>query len=162
LRPASPADAPWSKDMTEETPTAVAEMEGLLGRLRRAHRALMEAITEASPELFQQQNEEGDSVKRLLERSADDINFYYGRLVAQAISLPQPPGMESADFGSLEEAKASLQLAHRRLTNLLHDLTTEDLARTTRLESTSEYTLRQVLETAIAHYKLRAEQLKKA
>jgi len=148
--------------VTEETPTVVEEMEGLLGRLRRAHRALMEAISEAPPELFQQQNEEGDSVKRLLERSADDVNFYYGRLVAQAVSLPQPPGMEPADFGSLEEAKASIQLAHRRLTNLLHDLTTEDLARTTRLESTSEYTLRQVLETAVAHYKLRADQLKKS
>jgi len=148
--------------VTEETPTAVEEMEGILGRLRRAQRALMEAISEAPPERFQQQNEEGDSVKRLLERSADDVNFYYGRLVAQAVSLPQPPGMEPADFGSLEEAKASLQLAHRRLVNLLHDLTTEDLARTTRLESTSEYTLRQVLETAVAHYKLRADQLKKA
>ncbi|HLA19239.1 MAG TPA: hypothetical protein VJ253_07945, partial [Dehalococcoidia bacterium] len=79
--------------MTEETPTAVEEIEGLLGRLRRAHRALMEAISEAPPERFQQQNEEGDSVKRLLERSADDVNFYYGRLVAQAVSLPQPPGM---------------------------------------------------------------------
>ena len=148
--------------MTEETPTAVEEIEGLLGRLRRAHRALMEAISEAPPERFQQQNEEGDSVKRLLERSADDVNFYYGRLVAQAVSLPQPPGMEPADFGSLEEAKASLHLAPRRLTNLPHDLTTADLARTTRLEITSEYTLRQVLETAVAHYKLRADQLKKA
>jgi len=148
--------------VTEETPTAVDEMEGLLGRLRRAHQALMEAMSEASLELFQQQNEEGDSIKRLLERSADDVNFYYGRLVARAVSLPQPPEMEPADFGSLEEAKASIQLAHRRLTNLLHDLTTEDLARTTRLESTSEYTLRQVLETAVAHYKLRADQLKKA
>jgi len=148
--------------VTEETPTAVEEMEGLLGRLRRAHQALMEAMSEASPELFQQQNEEGDSIKRLLERSADDVNFYYGRLVARAISLPQPPEMEPADFGSLEEAKASLHLAHRRLVHLLHDLTAEDLARTTRLENTSEYTLRQVLETAVAHYNLRAEQLKKA
>ena len=148
--------------MTEETPTAVDEMEGLLGRLRRAHQALMEAMSEASLELFQQRNEDGDSIKRLLERSADDVNFYYGRLVARAISLPQAPEMEPADFGSLEEAKASLHLAHRRLVHLLHDLTAEDLARTTRLENTSEYTLRQVLETAVAHYNLRAEQLKKA
>ena len=148
--------------MTEETPTAVDEMEGLLGRLRRAHQALMEAMSAAPAGLFQQQNEEGDSIKRLLERSADDVNFYYGRLVARAISLPQPPEMAPADFGSLEEAKASLHLAHRRLVHLLHDLTAEDLARTTRLENTSEYTLRQVLETAVAHYNLRAEQLKKA
>ena len=148
--------------MTEETSTAVTEMEELLGRLRRAHRSLIEAIGQTPPEVFRKQNDDGDSMKRLLERSADDVNFYYGRLVATAVSLPQPPGMEPADFGSLEDAKASLQLAHRRLTNLLHDLTAEDLARTARLENTSEYTLRQVLETAAAHYKLRAEQLKKA
>jgi hypothetical protein len=148
--------------MTEETSTAVAEMEELLGRLRRAQRALMEAIGDMPPQLFLLQNNDGDSIKRLLERSADDVNFYYGRLVATAVSLPQPPGMEPADFGSPEEAKASLHLAHRRLVKLLHDLTAEDLARTTRLENTSEYTLRQVLETAIAHYNLRAEQLKKA
>src|SRR3970282_2510872 len=146
-RPASPPDAPWSSDVTEETPTAVEEMEGLLGRLRRAHQALMEAMSEASPELFEQQNEEGDSIKRLLERSADDVNFYYGRLVARAVSLPQPPAMEPADFGSLEEAKASLHLAHRRLAHLLHDLTAEDLARPARLENTSVYTLPQGTET---------------
>ena len=148
--------------MTEETRTAVEEMEGLLVRLRRAHRALMEAISAAPPESFQQQNEEGDSIKRLLERLADDVNFYYGRLVARAVSLPQPPEIEPANFGSLEEAKASHHLAHRRLVHLLHDLTAEDLARTARLENTSEYTLRQVLETAVAHYNLRAEQLRKA
>ncbi|MDO8613307.1 MAG: hypothetical protein Q7R32_10880, partial [Dehalococcoidia bacterium] len=122
--------------MTEETPTAVEEMEGLLGRLRRAHQALMEAMSEASPELFQQQNEEGDSIKRLLERLADDVNFYYGRLVARAVSLPQPPELDPAVLGPLVDAKASLHLAHRRLVHLLHDLTAEDLARTTRLENT--------------------------
>ncbi len=148
--------------MAEETPTAVEEMEELLSRLRRAHRSLMDAIDRTPPHLFQLEGEEGESIQRLLERSADDVNFYYGRLIARAVSLPQPPEMEPADFGSLGEAKASLQLAHRRLAKLLHDLTAEDLARTTRLESTSEYTLRQVLETAVAHYNLRAEQLKKA
>jgi len=148
--------------VSEETPTAIEDVAGLLARLRRAHRTLMEAISAAPPELFEKQNEDGDSIKRLLERSADDVNFYYGRLVAQAVSLPQAPEMEPADFGSLEEAKASLQLAHRRLAKLLHDLTAEDLARKTRLENTSELTLRQVLETAVAHYNLRAEQLKTA
>ena len=148
--------------MSEETHAAVAEMEELLGRLRQAQQALVKAISETPAEMFHRQDEDGDSIKRLLERSADDLNFYYGRLVATAVSLPQPPGMEPADFGSPEEAKASLHLAHRRLVKLLHDLTAEDLARTTRLENTSEYTLRQVLETAIAHYNLRAEQLKKA
>ncbi len=145
--------------MSEETPTAIEETEALLNRLQEAHRTLMKAITEAAPEQFERENREGDSIKRILERSADDVNFYYGRLVARAVSLPQPPDIETADFGSLEEAKASLQMAHRHLSKLLHDLTAADLDRKTRLESTADYTLRQVLEMAVAHYKLRTDQL---
>ncbi len=120
----------------------------------------MKGVAEAAPERFERSIAEGDSLKRILERSADDVNFYYGRLVAQALSLPQPPGMETADFGSLAEAKASLLLAHRRFSRLLHDMTVADLKRKTRLESTAEYTLRQVLETAVAHYRLRTDQLR--
>lgn len=145
--------------MSEETPTAIEETEALLNRLQEAHRTLMKAITEAAPQQFERENREGDSIKRILERSADDVNFYYGRLVARAVSLPQPPDIETADFGSLEEAKASLQMAHRHLSKLLHDLTAADLDRKTRLESTADYTLRQVLEMAVAHYKLRTDQL---
>ncbi len=145
--------------MSEETPTAIEETEALLNRLQEAHRTLMKAITEAAPPQFERENREGDSIKRILERSADDVNFYYGRLVARAVSLPQPPDIETADFGSLEEAKASLQMAHRHLSKLLHDLTAADLDRKTRLESTADYTLRQVLEMAVAHYKLRTDQL---
>ena len=146
--------------MSDETPTAATELEGLLNRLRQAQRALMRAVGNAAPERFGRAGEGGDSIKRILERSADDVNFYYGRLVAQALSLPQPPGMEPADFESLAEARASLLLAHRRFSQLLHDLTVEDLDRKTRLESTTEYTLRQVLETAVAHYRLRTDQLR--
>ncbi len=141
-------------------PTATAELEGLLSRLQEGQRALMRVVAKAAPERFKRAGAEGDSAKRILERSADDVNFYYGRLVARALSLPQPPDMVTADFESLAEAKASLLLAHRRFSRLLHDLTLEDLDRKTRLESTAEYTLRQVLETAIAHYRLRADQLK--
>ncbi len=146
--------------MSDERPTATAELEGLLSRLQEEQRALMKAVAEAAPERFERSIAEGDSIKRILERSADDVNFYYGRLVAQALSLPQPPGMETADFGSRAEAKASLLLAHRRFSRLLHDLTVADLKRKTRLESTAEYTLRQVLETAVAHYRLRTDQLR--
>ncbi len=145
--------------MSEETPTAIEETEALLNRLQEAHQTLMKAITEAAPEQFERENREGDSIKRILERSADDVNFYYGRLVARAVSLPQPPDIETADFGSLDEATASLQTAHRHLSKLLHDLTAADLDRKTRLESTADYTLRQVLEMAVAHYKLRTDQL---
>ena len=145
--------------MSDETSTATKEVDALLNRFHEAQQALMRAITETAPDQFERTEEEDGSVKRILERSADEVNFYYGRLVAQALSLPQPPGMETATFQSLEEAKVSLQVAHKRFSNLLHDLTADDLKRKTRLERTAEYTLRQVLETAVAHYKLRTEQL---
>ncbi len=145
--------------MSNETSTATKEMDALLNRFHEAQQALMRAITETAPDQFDRTEEDDGSVKRILERSANEVNFYYGRLVAQALSLPQPPGMETATFQSLEEARVSLQVAHKRFSNLLHDLTAEDLERKTRLEGTAEYTLRQVLETAVAHYLLRTEQL---
>ncbi len=148
--------------MRDELSTGIAEAEALLSRLQEAHRALMGAIDEVAVEQFDRENEEGDSVRRILERSTDDVNFYYGRMVAQAISLPQPPHMEPAELHSPGEARSALQVAHRRFSKLLHDLSSEDLNRTTRLESTGEYTLRQVLETAVAHYRLRAGQIRNA
>ncbi len=148
--------------MSEETSTIIEELEGILSRLQDRLEALLKAIEEVGPAEFERDRREGDSVRRILERAADDVNFYYGRLVAKAVSLPQPPYMEEANFPSLREATISLQLAHRRFSNLLHDLREDDLNRRTRLESTSEYTLRQVLETAAAHYKLRAEQIRNA
>jgi hypothetical protein len=144
--------------VSEETPAAVEEIEGLLDRLRSAHRSFIAAVTRSDPERFAEANEDGDSIKRILERSADDVNFYYGQLVAKALALPQPP-MEHAQFDSIADAKSALQLAHRRLTRLLNDVSAADLERKARLESTAEYTLRQVLETAVAHYNLRADQL---
>ncbi|MCH8920072.1 MAG: hypothetical protein IIA23_05110, partial [Chloroflexi bacterium] len=128
--------------MSDETFTATKEMDALLNRFHEAQQALMRAISEAAPDQFKKAKKEDGSAKRILERSADEVNFYYGRLVAQALSLPQPPGMETASFQSLEEAKISLQVAHKRFSNLLHNLTAEDLERKARLEGTTEYTLR--------------------
>ena len=146
--------------MSEEISTIAEELEGILDRLQDGLEALTEAIEDATPEEFGRERQGGDSAKRILERAVDDVNLYYSRLVAKAVSLPQPPYMETANFSSLREAMMSLQLAHRRFSNLLHDLRGEDLNRRTRLESTSEYTLGQVLETAAAHYRLRAEQIR--
>jgi hypothetical protein len=148
--------------MSDKTSTVVEELEGILSRLQEALQSLMRTIDDTSPDRFERHDPENDSVKRILERAVDDVNFYYGSLVAKAVSLPQPPYMETANFRSLQEATVSLQLAHRRFSNLLHDLRQEDLNRKTSLESTSDYTLRQVLETAAAHYRLRAEQIRNA
>jgi hypothetical protein len=146
--------------VSDETSIAIGDLEDLLGRLQGGHQALAEAVEKAAPEDFERESEEGESVKQILERTADDVNFYYGSLVAKAVSLPQPPFMKAAEYSSLHEAKMSLQVAHRRFYNLLHDLTSDDLERRTSLESTAEYTLRQVLETAAAHYRMRTGQIR--
>lgn len=146
--------------MSDEAPTATGDLEGILDRLREAHEALMEAIGQAAPEDFLREADGEESAKRILERAVDEMNHYYGRLVAGAVSLPQPPYLESADFETLDEASASVEEAHRRFSQLLHDLSEEDLEKTTSLENTAQYTLRQVLETSAAHYRLRADQLK--
>jgi hypothetical protein len=67
--------------------------------------------------------------------------------------------MSSADFMSLREASMSLQVAHRRFGNLLHDVIPGDLAKTAEDDHAS-YTLKQVLEMAVAHYNRREQQLK--
>ena len=148
--------------MSDKTSTVTGELESILGRTQQALEELLAAIEKVAPARFERERRDGDSVKRVLERAVDDVNLYYGSLVANALSLPQPPYMEPASFSSLGEAMASLHLAHRRFSNLLHDLSPEDLERTTRLESTSEYTLRQVLETAAAHHRVRARRIREA
>ena len=141
-------------------PSSLAEpdVEDLLRRLAEAHQSLVEALKSADPELFARQNG-GDSIKALAERTSDDVNFYYGRLAARAMSLPQPPCLQRADFSSPREAVAALQVAHRRFTNLLHDLSPGDLEREGADPELGSYTLRQILEMATAHYALRAQQV---
>src|SRR5437867_2935285 len=84
--------------------------------LEEAHQSLLEALKSADPERFAEEAG-GDSLKAIVERASDDVNLYYGRLAARAMSLPQPPCLQRADFSSLREAVAALQVAHRRFTN---------------------------------------------
>jgi len=135
-----------------------AEVEELLRRLEEAHQSLLEALKSADPERFAEQAG-GDSLKAIVERASDDVNLYYGRLAARAMSLPQPPCLQRADFSSLREAVAALQVAHRRFTNLLHDLTQRDLEREAADPELGTHTMRQILEMATAHYALRAQQV---
>ena len=138
---------------------AAAEIDDLLARLAQAQAELIEALKALPADSFEKENADGESVKRLLERTADDVNFYYGRLVARALKLPQPPCMQRAEFLSLREATMSLQVAHRRFGNLLHDLIPEDLDRTAEDDDGTTFSLRQVLEMAAAHYRLRRQQV---
>ena len=148
--------------MAQESTRRTDELQGLLRRLQEGHEAFTAAIEQARPQDFERERQGSRSLKWVLERAVDDLNLYYGRLVANALSLPQPPYLEPSDFASLAEAKASLQTAHRRFSNLLHDLRPTDLKRRAAMEAGSEFKLREVLEMTIAHYKLRAEQVKAA
>jgi hypothetical protein len=144
--------------VTERSPAAQPDLEELLRRLEEAHQSLIEVLKSAVAEQFVEQDG-GESLKTITERTSDDVNFYYGRLVARAMSLPQPPCIQRADLSSLREAVAALQVAHRRFANLLHDLTSDDLARQAADPELGSYTMRQILEMATAHYMLRAQQV---
>lgn len=147
--------------MTEGNSQERFELEDLMRRLEEARQALMEAIDATDPELFESQAGDSESIKRALERTADELNFYYGLLAARALSLPQPPCMQRADFGSLREAAMSLQVAHRRFSNLLHNVVPADLDRSANDENGGAYTLRQVLEMVSAQYNFRAQQIQR-
>jgi len=136
------------------------ELEDLLRRLDEARGALVDALGSADNEHFETENADGESVKRAIDRTADEINFYYGRLVARALNLPQPPCLSKSDFGSLREATVGVQVAHKRFTNLLHDLVPEDLAKAIADPELGTFALRQVLEMAAAQYRLREQQVR--
>jgi hypothetical protein len=145
--------------VTEGNAGPVKELEDILRRLEVAREELIETLQSTDGALFEKQKAGGSSIKTTLERTADDVNFYYGRLTARALTLPQPPCMNKAEFMSLREATISLQVAHRRFSNLLHKLIPEDLEKKTTGDDHGEYTLRQVLEMAAAHYRLRRQQV---
>jgi hypothetical protein len=145
--------------MAERKAASIREVEKLLLRLDEARASLVQALKGFDPSRFANEGGDGESLKRTLERTADDVNFYYGRLVARAMSLPQPPCLQRADFSSLREATVSVQVAHRRFSNLLHDLVASDLERKGADPDLGSYTLRQILEMATAHYALRTQQV---
>ncbi len=146
--------------MTEGNSAPTLELEDILRRLEAARQALMDAIQGCAADRFEVEIEEM-SVKRALERTADDLGFYYGSLAARALNLPQPPCMQVADFSSIREAAMSLQVAHRRFSNLLHDLLPADLDKIATDQEHGTYTLRQVLEMTTAQYNYRTQQVQR-
>lgn len=145
--------------MTKANKAPQAELDDILARLESSREGLIETLQSIDGALFEKKSAEGESIKAALERTSDDVNFYYGSLTARALNLPQPPCMQKADFMSLREATLSVQVAHRRFSNLLHDLVPADLDKTAAGDGHGQFTLRQILEMAIAHYKLRRSQI---
>lgn len=146
--------------MTEGNSEHALQLEDLLRRLEAARQALMDTIQDCPADGFEVEIEEM-SVKRALERTADDLNFYYGSLAARALNLPQAPCMQPAEFSSIREAAMSLQVAHRRFSNLVHDLLPTDLDKIATDQEHGTYTLRQILEMTTAQYNYRAQQVQR-
>lgn len=147
--------------MTEGNDAPKFELENLLRRLDDARTALVDAVAEVPTDGFEVENEEGESIKHSLNRTVDELNFYYGRLVARALNLPQPPCLTRSDFGSAREASMAVQVAHRRFTNLLHDVLPNDLEKVAADPELGSFSLRQVLEMAAAQYRMRAQQVQR-
>lgn len=146
--------------MTEGNSAPRSDLEALLSRLNESHQALIDTLQGLDPGQFATERDDGSSVKRALERTVDDLNFYYGTLTARCLNLPQPPCLGTSDFSSLREATMAVQVAHRRYTNLLHDIAPEDLERTTSDDQHVTYTLRQLIEMTAAHYNVRTRQMR--
>jgi hypothetical protein len=135
------------------------ELEDILRRVDASKAAFVKALEASDSDRFAEGGPDGESARSATQRASDEINFYYGKLVGQALNLPQPPGLVRADFGSLREAVAALQSAHRSFTNLLHDLVPEDLDKVAKDPELGTYTLKQILELASAQYSMRAQQV---
>jgi len=147
--------------MTETNDAPALTLDDVLRRLDAAKQSLVDALTSAEGTPFETETDAGDSLRRALERTVDDINFYYGRLAARALNLPQPPCLTRSEFGSLREGSMSLQVAHRRFSNLLHDLIPEDLEKLAEDPEHGKFTLRQILEMATGQYNMRAQQVQR-
>jgi hypothetical protein len=148
--------------MAERKIEAKAELEDLLRRLNEASEMFISELKQLDPSQFDVEPNDGASVKRSLERTVDDLNFYYGQLTARCLNLPQPPCLGRSEFSSLREGTMAVQVAHRRYTNLLHDVIPEDLDKTTADDKHVTYSLRQLIEMTAAHYNLRVRQIRAA
>ncbi len=146
--------------MTEEQAQKT-ETDDLVERLDGGRLALVEALEASDPEAYATATADGESIKRVNERTVDDVNFYFGRLVARALNLPQPPDLVRADLGSLREGVMAFQVAHRTLGTLLHDLLPADLEKKAEDPELGSYALRQVLELAAAQYNQRAQEVRR-
>ena len=145
--------------MSERNSETALGLEDILKRLNESQDALLAALQEVGSDRFDVEAPDGASVKRSLERTVDDLNLYYGSLVANCLNLPQSPLLEKSEFATLREGTMALQVAQRSFTNLLHDILPQDLEKTATDERQGTYSLRQLLEMTAAHYHLRVKQL---
>ena len=145
--------------MREDSVADAGLLHSLLQGLEEAKQRLVDTMTQVTDEEFEWQGPDGQSIRQVLEKAVDDVNFFYGWLVGRVRGRPPLPCIQPADFLSIREAMMGLQVAHRRFTNQLHDLTPADLERTATHEEAGTFSLHQVLEMATEHYLQRAQQV---
>lgn len=147
--------------MSEGDVAEVAAVTALLRDLEEAQQRLMAAVEQVTDAEFAWQPQQGDSIKRTLERAADEVNFGYGRPAARILGLASTACTAAAEFLSIREAAIALQVAYRRFANLLHDLRPQDLQRATGQDDPQAADLGGVLASAAQHYRQRAEQVER-
>ncbi len=140
-------------------------VETLLRSLEESKQRLLDALTPLTDQEFAWQGPAGGSIKGTLEKAADDLTFFYGWLVTRVRGLRPIPCLRTAEFFSLREAAVGLQVAHRRLVNMLHDLRPEELERHVEGQDQQPLSLARILEMAAQHYQdctARVEALRQA
>lgn len=130
----------------------VSEPAELLRQLEDAKEALLSSLNGVGPQEFGWQRD-GRSIRRAVEETVDRFNLHFSRYLARALGLPPQPCIVPAQLGSAREAAIAVQIAHRRLSNLLHDLRPEDLSRTVTVEDEGPVTLRALLDQAVEQYR---------
>lgn len=130
----------------------MSDLAGLLRRLEDAKEELLSSLDGLGPEEFGWQRD-SRSIRRAVEETVDRFNLYFSRYLARALGLPPPPCIVPAQLGSAREAAIAVQIAHRRLGNLLHDLRPEDLSRTVTIEGEGTVGLAALLERAVEQYR---------
>lgn len=147
--------------MTDSEAASTTELEAIVERIESARLAFVEALESVDADAFETAHgDDGETVRRIVERTIDDVNFYFGRLASRALNLPQPPCLGRAQASSLREGVMAFQVAHRRFSNLLHDLIPEDLEKEANDPELGSYTLRQTLELTAAQYNQRAQHVR--
>jgi len=130
----------------------MADLTSLARELEAGKEALLSALEGCTPEEFAWE-EGGLSLRRLLEEAVDALNLRFGRMVALALGLPPPPCTAPVQLSSPREAALVLQVAHRRLLNLLHPVGPEDLERLVVTPQGEPLTMAQVLAQVAEAYR---------
>jgi hypothetical protein len=151
--------------MNDNPVSSVQAVEALLRSLEEAKQHLLDIVAQLTDQEFAWQTPAGDSVQETLEKASDDLAFSYAWLVTRVRGLRPIPCLRSAEFSSIQEASMSLQVAHLRLGNMLHDLQPQELGHLAEQEEAEPLSLGHILEMAVQHYRdwaARVEDLRQA